>query len=706
MVQLLALGVWACGVAPAGETRERFYAIEVEGRRIGYCRYLSERTADGTRMTGETVIKVALLGVPGDMAYRSVATFAADNRRPIRYALEFRRGDDTTTVDCRAAGTNLTVSRTSAGSTDTKTVRWAPGMHLVEGNCIDTWNTLFAALGSGVTQRRILMFEPLTGGTEPMRLARGRPTSAMVARTRTPCDTYVLGEGPQRVEFVVSRTSREVIEFRVPAQKAVCRLSDRTALKGLQTYDAASRLFSLVDSDIRDPNALTSLRVRIRAEVVGERVAATSLRNPYQEFSGTVNGGRIDGTLSVRRAAYDGQGAPAFTGKPPADASLVPFLRPEANVESDAPEIAALARDLTKGSATQWDAVKSIGRWVHANIAYAITGSGAKQCLKNRKGDCGPHTWLTIALCRAVGIPARITGGALYSRALGGSFGQHYWTRVWMGSAGWIAIDTTTGEVGTLSPAHLTLWNLGGLASLSVSVADFSPRPTATASAPAAPERRSLTIAPGASERWVFRADGKVIGTQTAECIGAAQRGEHTVSEWRYAVELDLGAGASKTHASIAGTFELTERAVPVSLTVDARSNGAQQRLRCTFGPEAVVSSISLGGQEMQRKTSWTGGELLQMNNVLTLMSLATRTVRISPGGTVGMPLFAAGPLQKLEVTLTALAQTETIQVMGRPVECVVADAAPLGNRFHIARDTGELVRVTVESQKLRIDRE
>src|SRR5207253_9851342 len=98
-------------------------------------------------------------------------------------------------------------------------------------------------------------------------------------------------------------------------------------------------------------------------------------------------------------------------------------LKPQAMVESDDPDIKSMARKLTAGCKTTWRAAQKIGDWVHENLKYRITGTGAKAALANREGDCGPHTMLTIALLRAAGIPARITGGALYSGILGGSFG-------------------------------------------------------------------------------------------------------------------------------------------------------------------------------------------------------------------------------------------------------------------------------------------
>ena len=61
------------------------------------------------------------------------------------------------------------------------------------------------------------------------------------------------------------------------------------------------------------------------------------------------------------------------------------------------------------------------------------------------------------AFCRAVGIPARVVWGCMYTPNAGGSFGQHAWNEVFMGEAGWIPLDTTAREVDFADSGHIRL---------------------------------------------------------------------------------------------------------------------------------------------------------------------------------------------------------------------------------------------------------
>lgn len=78
--------------------------------------------------------------------------------------------------------------------------------------------------------------------------------------------------------------------------------------------------------------------------------------------------------------------------------------------------------------------------------------AGAMEVLEKREGDCSEHAVLMIALCRAVGIPARAAAGVVYLR---GSFAYHMWGEVWTGG-GWYALDPTIGR-GSVDATHIKL---------------------------------------------------------------------------------------------------------------------------------------------------------------------------------------------------------------------------------------------------------
>ena len=107
----------------------------------------------------------------------------------------------------------------------------------------------------------------------------------------------------------------------------------------------------------------------------------------------------------------------AETPQPMADRDLDVFLQAEPFVESDAPEIRAVADGFPAGAANA--VARQIYDWIVANVKYSGYQSeelGALWALNNRRGDCTEQADLFVALCRARGIPARRMSGYLCDR--------------------------------------------------------------------------------------------------------------------------------------------------------------------------------------------------------------------------------------------------------------------------------------------------
>jgi hypothetical protein len=126
------------------------------------------------------------------------------------------------------------------------------------------------------------------------------------------------------------------------------------------------------------------------------------------------------------------------------DEELLPFLMSEPMIQADDPAIVALADSLTRGAADAWDAAMRISRFVDNAVESVPTVSlpSAVDVLDNLRGDCNEHTVLTVALCRAAGIPAVTCAGVVYVDR--GVFGYHAWPAVWAGE--WVAMDPTFGQ--------------------------------------------------------------------------------------------------------------------------------------------------------------------------------------------------------------------------------------------------------------------
>lgn len=144
-------------------------------------------------------------------------------------------------------------------------------------------------------------------------------------------------------------------------------------------------------------------------------------------------------------------------------------LRPEKMIQSDHPDIINKAREITAGARTVAEAVEKISNWVHDHVTYTIpVQQDALSVFYSGKGSCQGYTRLTIALCRAVGIPARYAHGYLPPgedwgarverfgvKTSGG--GYHAWIEIYYPDAGWYFTD---GEYtkNYVDPFHIVRW--------------------------------------------------------------------------------------------------------------------------------------------------------------------------------------------------------------------------------------------------------
>lgn len=123
------------------------------------------------------------------------------------------------------------------------------------------------------------------------------------------------------------------------------------------------------------------------------------------------------------------------------------FLPATIAIQSDDPRIIAQARKITSGITNSYEAATALNDWVYRNVVKKNTVSlpSALDVFQRREGDCNEHTYLFVALARAVGLPARINIGIVYAEAYGrpAAFYYHAWPSVYVGQ--WVEMDPTFG---------------------------------------------------------------------------------------------------------------------------------------------------------------------------------------------------------------------------------------------------------------------
>jgi len=203
------------------------------------------------------------------------------------------------------------------------------------------------------------------------------------------------------------------------------------------------------------------MKVEAKIKSGGEWLTTESLNYPGQTFTGTVTENLIEGVFEMNHERYYGSYAPVFPFDYSADTMLTKYLEPEYLIESDHPQIGKKAKEITEGATNSWDASIKLSKWVAENIHGAIPGgTSAIGTFETRSGECGSHSRLMAALCRSVGIPAKLATGCMYINHYGGSFGQHVWNEVYMGDAGWVSIDATISEFDYIDCGHIKLGEL------------------------------------------------------------------------------------------------------------------------------------------------------------------------------------------------------------------------------------------------------
>ena len=185
---------------------------------------------------------------------------------------------------------------------------------------------------------------------------------------------------------------------------------------------------------------------------------------PLRADGDTVEGARI--SLVATTPDLDADGLRAASTVPPSPEQVF-----GENLADPAPltgeELPQLARDITAGSATPFDAALALQSWFTADGGFSystqIEGGSDEDALATfldeRVGYCEQFAATMALMARSVGIPARVVVGFTQGRLEGNQWvvrgtDAHAWPELWMGSAGWVRFEPTPGAPSTTTPGY------------------------------------------------------------------------------------------------------------------------------------------------------------------------------------------------------------------------------------------------------------
>ncbi|NMC71559.1 MAG: transglutaminase domain-containing protein [Myxococcales bacterium] len=421
---------------------DAWYGVYLTGRKVGWAHVELGRAAPGD---------------PGGFAARLELRIVQEGLLPgLRSESVIRAEDFYDTAPPFPLVESRDLQETPAGTVERRTTATPEGLVLrqtVQGRaasdrpCPPTAETALAAVGAfGLDAARLRpgmtmvvpAFDDDDARDETDTVTVLSVEREVIAGIETPVATLqVLHEGDQQ-PFLLRVAGNTTLEASM-GTGIVLRLEDRDRAQSDLSALGPLDMRIPVDRPLGRPTDVRELRL-----VVGVPPGFVLPSGPQQQVAR-----RDDGRFDVVLRSVPGPEATADERSR--------NLRPTPEIDADAPAVAALAREITAGAASDRDKADRIVAWVYDNLDKSLsTNLGtASQVLERKVGDCTEHALLVAALARAAGLPARQVSGLIYVGDELGFFGWHAWTQIVLDGR-WVGVDASWNEP-IADAAHLLL---------------------------------------------------------------------------------------------------------------------------------------------------------------------------------------------------------------------------------------------------------
>jgi hypothetical protein len=437
MRRLLALML--CLPLPLTAADTQWMTILLDGRKIGHA--LHERVEVEGRIETTQRMQVTLErgGVTLEVASTETSAETPEGR-PLGFRGEILLAGSSRRYEGRITEDGmLEVVLSGIGGEDRRQMPWPEGALLAEGQRL-----ALRAAPEDATSLELLTFQPDALRATRLELAFGAVENVVLPETgrqrlRRVSQRIDMGAGELVTEAWMDE-ERRILRLRMPMFGTFLDLlacSADCALAPVQSADLLAR--TLVP-------APPGLARRVGREALAYRLRATdeapiSLPELAEQRAAPLDGG-------WRVSIHPGDSLPKADPPDPA------LLEPSRWIESDAPEIVAMARREAGDAADGLSRMRRLEEATRRHItvkSLRIGYASALETYRAREGDCTEHALLLAALGRALGIPTRIATGLVYAPQFAGQrevFVPHAWTQAWIDDR-WVSFDAAQDGFGS-----------------------------------------------------------------------------------------------------------------------------------------------------------------------------------------------------------------------------------------------------------------
>jgi len=442
------------------DDRDEWMGLYQQDRKIGYNHSTLKRQGDQYLVQDDMVLRVMLMGKDQETRVNLSGKLGLD------FSLRsFRLEALSDFMDLRAEGR-------VAGHL-LKMTAWTAGQEIAQDLPLQQAPVLYTSwvFGERLKQAGIKpglsltlpVFEPLTRQALPVSLQVLTAEPVTIAGRAIPAFKVRETFQGQEQFFWVTAAGEVLKEWHVSGLSAVRETEEQALHQGWDQAGAVDLITALMvksNTAIIKPREVSYLRARL----LGIKLDNLDLASDRQKISGQVVEITREEGLPAR--GYRLPWAKTFPNRGP---EFAPELKADASIQSDNPEIQAAAREAAGGAEDATAAARALCGWVASEVKDSMVVSipSALEVLQKRRGACKEHAVLYAALARALGLPARIASGVVYSEAqLIDGFYYHAWVEVFLagpdGQAGrWVAVDPTFNQF-PADATHLRLV-VGGL---------------------------------------------------------------------------------------------------------------------------------------------------------------------------------------------------------------------------------------------------
>jgi len=460
-------GAASANESRSGETDTEYFAVFMEGKKVGHAIQSRVRTEGKVTTTEKVSITISRGNIPVTVDMTETCVETTDGG-----PLGFEVVQELSGLPMKIAGTVnkqgiVTLTTTSMGTEQKSTLQWPRGALMAEGMRL---LTLRKGLREGASYNAKLFSPGVLQALDTQIRVGPRRNVDLLGRVVPLTELTTVYTMPGAGEIVSTSYVDEDLRVQkslVPIagmQLEMVACAEPFALSKNEVFEIIDKLFLASPVPLGDVRSAKSISYLLSPASGTEGLAIPSTDNQRVR---KLKDGRV--IVVVEPVATPAGARFPYRGK---DEIILEAMTPNRFLQSDHKEIIELARRAIGKTKDADEAVSRIEGFVAEyidNKNLSVGYASATEVAVSRQGDCSEHAVLAAAMCRAVGIPAQIVTGIAYVQSFADRrdcFGAHAWVQAYVGGdrasrqpGKWVGLDAAfkgTGR-GGYGPGHIAL---------------------------------------------------------------------------------------------------------------------------------------------------------------------------------------------------------------------------------------------------------